>query len=116
MKLLTRFVLSTLPLIIRMAPLILMTLFGGANTFDVATVTYGIKRILFHVRRCLAILHAESHSKYLVFLQQNILGDMLRQLNMINNEISVMMYLRNRLFYILQPVRPSVLQAQKPLS
>ena len=75
-KLLKRFGLSTLPLMIIMALLTVMNLFGSENTFHMATVTYGIKIILDHVQRCLTMLHEESHPNYLVLIQHNVLGYM----------------------------------------
>ena len=96
MKLITYFGLIKLHLIIRMTSLTVMTLFGVAKTFEMTTVTYGIKNIIYHVQRCLAMLHVDSHPKYLVFIQNNVLGEMLRQLNMTNNQLSVVMYPKNR--------------------
>ena len=86
-----------------MAPLTVFT-FVSANTFEIETVKYGIKSIIYHVQRCLAVLYSDSHPKYLVLIQHNIIADMLRQLNLSNNQKSVVMYLRNRVLYILQPV------------
>ena len=74
MKLLTHFVLDTMPLILIMAPLKVLTLFGAANTFYMTTVTYGIRNILYYVQICLDMLHAESHQKYLVLVQHNVPG------------------------------------------
>ena len=103
-KILTNFGLSTLPLIIIISPFTVMNLFEAENTFNMETVTDDIKLILYHVQRCLDILHSQSHTKYLVLVQQIILGEMLRQLNLGKGQLSVVMYPINRLLYIIQPV------------
>ena len=69
MKLLTYFGLSTLPLIIIMDPFTVVDLFVAANTFDMATVTYVIKIILYSVQIFLDMFHADSRPKYSVLFQ-----------------------------------------------
>ena len=69
-----------------------------------ATVSYSIKSILYRVQKSWAVLHVESHPKYLVLVQQNVIGEIIGQLNMENYQLSVVMYPRNIVLYILQPV------------
>ena len=104
MKLLTHFRLSTLPLIIRIPPLPVMNLLVSAKIFDMETVTYDIKSIIHHEQRWLAMLNVESHPKYLLLVYNTIVGEMLRKLNLENYQLSVVIYHRNKVLYILQPV------------
>ena len=81
-----------------------MTFYGSAKTFKMKTFTYDIKIIIYHLNRFLSMLHAESHPKYLVLVQQNVFWYMERQLNLANNQLSVVIYLRNKILYLLHPV------------
>ena len=50
------------------------------------------------------MLNVESHPKYLLLVYNTIVGEMLRKLNLENYQLSVVIYHRNKVLYILQPV------------
>ena len=82
----------------------LMNLYENAKTSVMATVICGIKNIHFLATRLLVLLHVESHQRFLVLVQQSVLGVTERQLNQGKDMPLAVMYQRNRLLFINIPV------------
>ena len=72
--LLTCFGMSKLYSIARLGHMMLMNLYGKAKTIVMATSICGIKNIHFLSPRLLVLLHVESHQRFLVLVQQIVLG------------------------------------------
>ena len=82
----------------------LINLFGKAKTLVMATVICGIKNIHSLSPRFLVLLNVESHQRFLVLLQQSVLGVTQRQLNLGKDLPLELMYQRNTVLFIHPPV------------
>ena len=67
----TYFGLSTLTLITRTVPLMVMNLYEKVKTSQTVTVICGIKNIHLLAPRLLVLLNVESHQRFLVLVQQS---------------------------------------------
>ena len=92
--------LSILTLTTRMFPLMAMISSGVANTSLRVIVIYDIISIFYHVPRCMILYHVRPNKKLLVLVLINVLGVVLRQLNMSRYQISAAMYHRNRELFL----------------
>ena len=72
----THFGLGTLDLITRMVHFMVMNLFGKAKTSEMVTVICGIKNIHFLVLMFLVFNNVESYKRFLLLVQQIVLGVM----------------------------------------
>ena len=84
--------------------LVVMISSGVAKTQLRIIVINGIRIIIYHIQRCLVLLHVGSHPKLLVLVLMNVLGVMLRQLNMARDQLSAAIYQINRSLFIHLPV------------
>ena len=70
----THFVLITMTLITIMVNLMGISLYVIENTPDMVTVICGIQNIHFLVPNFLVLFNVESHKRFLILVQQSVLG------------------------------------------
>ena len=74
------------------------------KTSEMVTIFCGVKNIHFHVPRFLVLYDVESHQRFLLLVDHSVLGVLSRQLNLVKDLPSLVIYQRNIVLFIHLPV------------